>query len=48
MQSVLGRSIGSVKGWAAAELEPVYARARELCVQVHDPVLAFSTRYFNG
>ena len=41
MQSVLGRSLANVKGWAAAELEPVYARARELCAQIRDPVLAF-------
>jgi tetratricopeptide (TPR) repeat protein len=26
---------------AAAELEPVYARARELCAQIRDPVLTF-------
>src|SRR6201988_1742485 len=31
----------NVKGWAAAELEPVYARARELCAQICDPALAF-------
>jgi hypothetical protein len=29
--SALGRSLGVVKGFAAAELEPVYARERELC-----------------
>jgi tetratricopeptide (TPR) repeat protein len=39
--SALGRSLGVVKGWSAAELEPVYARARELCAQIRDPVLAF-------
>ena len=42
VQSVLGHSLGAVKGWAAAELEPVYARARELCAQVRDPALALS------
>ena len=41
VQSVLGHSLGAVKGWAAAELEPVYARARELCAQIRDPALAF-------
>ena len=41
VQSVLGRSLADVKGWAAAELEPVYARARELCAQIRDPALAF-------
>src|SRR6202035_250943 len=45
VQSVLGRSIGVVKGFAAAESEPVYARARELCAQVRDPALAFRALY---
>ena len=45
MQSVLGRSLPNVKGWAAAELEPVYARARELCAQIRDPALAFRPLY---
>jgi class 3 adenylate cyclase/tetratricopeptide (TPR) repeat protein len=39
--SALGFSLGAVKGYAAAELEPVYARARELCAQIHDPALDF-------
>jgi class 3 adenylate cyclase/tetratricopeptide (TPR) repeat protein len=39
--SALGRSLGVVKGFSAGELEPVYARARELCAQIRDPVLAF-------
>ena len=43
--SALGRSLGVVKGFAAAELEPVYARARELCAQICDPVLAFPALY---
>ena len=42
---VLGHSLGTVKGWAAAESEPVYARARELCAQVRDPALAFRALY---
>ena len=41
LQTLLGLSLANVKGWAAAELEPVYARARELCAQIRDPVLAF-------
>ena len=45
VQSVLGRSLANAKGWAAPELEPVYARARELCVQVSDPALAFPVLY---
>ena len=43
VQSVLGSSLASAKGWAAAELEPVHARARELCAQIRDPALAFRT-----
>jgi class 3 adenylate cyclase/tetratricopeptide (TPR) repeat protein len=42
---VLGHSLGTVKSWGAAELEPVYARARELCAQVRDPALAFRALY---
>ena len=45
VQSVLGRSLGVVKGLSAAELEPVYARARELCAQIRDPALAFDALY---
>ena len=45
MQFVLGRSLANVKGWAAAELEPVIARARELCAQIRDPVLTFGPLY---
>jgi predicted ATPase/class 3 adenylate cyclase len=41
IQSVLGLSLAYAKGFAAAELEPVYARARELCAQIRDPALAF-------
>jgi len=41
VQSRLLPSIGSVKGWGAAELEPLYARARELCAQIRDPALVF-------
>ena len=39
--SALGFSLGATKGYAAAELESVYARARELCAQIHDPVHDF-------
>ena len=45
VQSVLGRSLGIVKGFAAAELEPVYARARELCAQIHDSAFSFRILY---
>ncbi len=43
VQSLLGLSVAQVKGWAAAELEPAYARAHELCAQIRDPALAFRT-----
>jgi predicted ATPase len=45
VQSVLGRSLANVKGYAVIELEPVYARARELCAQIRDPALAFPPLY---
>jgi predicted ATPase/class 3 adenylate cyclase len=41
VQNLLGGSLANGKGWGAAELEPVYARARELCAQIRDPALAF-------
>jgi class 3 adenylate cyclase len=41
--SALGRSLLHEKGWAAAELGPVHARARELCAQIRDPALAVRT-----
>jgi predicted ATPase len=45
VQSVLGSSLSAAKGWSAPELEPVYARAPELCAQIRDPVLAFPALY---
>src|SRR6202011_1427173 len=45
MQSVLGLSLSNAKGWAGAELEPVYARVRELCAQIREPALAFRPLY---
>jgi class 3 adenylate cyclase/tetratricopeptide (TPR) repeat protein len=45
VQFALAGSLFNAKGWAAAELEPVYARARELCAQIHDPALAFRALY---
>ena len=41
IQTGLGQSLAAEKGFAAAELEPVYARARELCAQIRAPALAF-------
>jgi tetratricopeptide (TPR) repeat protein len=45
VQSVLGGSLALAKGYAATELEPVYARARELCARIRDPALAFRSLY---
>jgi len=45
VQFALAGSLAVVKGFAAAELEPVYARARELCAQIRDPALAFRALY---
>ena len=41
IQSRLLPSIGSTKGWATPELEPLYARARELCAQIDDSAFTF-------
>jgi predicted ATPase len=41
IQSIFGLSLSNAKGLGAAELEPVYARVRELCAQIHDPARAF-------
>ena len=45
VRSALGSSFSNAKGFAAAELEPLYAKARELCAQVRDPVLGFRALY---
>jgi hypothetical protein len=45
LQSVLGRSLSVVKGFSATELEPVFSRARALCAQIGEPVLAFRPLY---
>jgi predicted ATPase len=41
IQSRLLPSIGSTKGWATPELEPLYGRARDLCAQIDDPAFTF-------
>jgi tetratricopeptide (TPR) repeat protein len=45
VQIGLAGSLSSAKGWAAAELEPVYTKAGELCAQIRDPTLAFRTLF---
>src|SRR6185436_12350766 len=34
---IRGLALRSMKGWSAPEIEPVFARARELCQQLNDP-----------
>jgi tRNA A-37 threonylcarbamoyl transferase component Bud32/tetratricopeptide (TPR) repeat protein len=41
LQMVRGLGLRSVKGWAAPELEPTFARARQLCQQMDDPPALF-------
>ncbi len=42
---IRGLALRMMKGWAAAELEPVFARARELCHQLDDPPEVFPVRW---
>jgi predicted ATPase len=37
LQMIRGLALRSVKGWAAPELEPTFARARQLCQQLDNP-----------
>jgi hypothetical protein len=37
LQMIRGLALRSTKGWSAPEIEPVFARARELCHQLNDP-----------
>ena len=41
MQITLGASLSATRGWAAAEVELVYARARELCRQIENTLQMF-------
>jgi tetratricopeptide (TPR) repeat protein len=45
LQMIRGLALRMMKGWAAAELEPVFARARELCHQLDDPPEVFPVRW---
>ena len=42
---IRGLALRMMKGWAAAELEPVFARARELCHMLDDPPEVFPVRW---
>jgi tetratricopeptide (TPR) repeat protein len=37
LQMIRGLALRLMKGWSAPEIEPVFARARELCHQLKDP-----------
>jgi tetratricopeptide (TPR) repeat protein len=37
LQMVRGQALRLMKGWSAPEIEPVFARASELCHLLHDP-----------
>ena len=37
LQMIRGLALRSMKGWSAPEIEPVFARARELCQRLDDP-----------
>ncbi|MEZ5316782.1 MAG: protein kinase [Vicinamibacterales bacterium] len=37
LQMVRGLALRSVRGWAAPELEPTFARARQICQELDDP-----------
>jgi len=41
LQLTRGTAVRMVKGWAASQLEPTFARARELCHQMQDPPQLF-------
>jgi len=41
LQMIRGLALRMMKGWAAPEVEPVFARARELCHQLNDPPVLF-------
>jgi predicted ATPase len=42
---IRGLALRMKKGWAAAELEPVFARARQLCHELDDPPELFPVRW---
>jgi serine/threonine protein kinase len=41
LQMIRGQALRLMKGWSAPEIEPVFARARELCHQLNDPPALF-------
>jgi adenylate cyclase len=45
LQMIRGLALRMMKGWAADELEPVFARARALCHELDDPPEVFPVRW---
>ncbi|HET7217109.1 MAG TPA: hypothetical protein VFJ02_03640, partial [Vicinamibacterales bacterium] len=45
LQMIRGLALRMMKGWAAEEIEPVFARARELCQALDDPPEVFPVRW---
>ena len=45
MQLALGPALMAIKGYSAPEIEPVYARARELCRQAGQPFQLFAATW---
>ena len=45
LQMIRGLALRMMKGWAAAEIEPVFARARELCQELDDPPEVIPVRW---
>jgi tetratricopeptide (TPR) repeat protein len=45
LQMIRGLALRMMKGWAAPEIEAVFARARELCHELDDPPEVFPVRW---
>lgn len=45
LQMIRGHALRSMKGWAAPEIEPVFARARQLCQELNDPPQLFPVQW---
>jgi RIO-like serine/threonine protein kinase len=45
LQMIRGLALRSMKGWASPEIEPVFARAQQLCHQLNDPPQLFPVQW---
>ena len=45
LQMIRGLALRSMKGWAAPEIEPVFARAQQLCHELNDPPELFPVQW---